>query len=106
MPIDAFAQQNCAVAQTLAFLGERWSVLILRELFLGNRRFDDIQDELGVASNVLSARLATLVDEEIVERRPYSERPERFEYRLTQKGLDLQPVLLELLAWGNKHKIG
>src|SRR4051794_34747252 len=75
MPIESFASQNCSIARTLSVLGERWTVLVLRELSLGNTRFDDIQRELGVATNILSARLATLVDEGIAERRRYSEHP-------------------------------
>jgi DNA-binding HxlR family transcriptional regulator len=105
MTIDAYASQNCAIARTLAFLGERWALLVVRELFLGRRRFDEIQRRLGVASNILSARLSTLVDEGIAERSPYSSRPDRYEYRLTEKGRELQPVLLELLAWGTRHKV-
>src|SRR5664279_1493424 len=103
MAIKAFADLNCSVARPLAFLGERWSLLVLRDLFLGRRRFEEFQESLGVASNVLSQRLATLVEEGVVERRRYSEHPERFEYRLTQKGRDLQPVLLALLAWGDRY---
>lgn len=106
MPIQAFADLNCSIARPLSFLGERWALLVLRDLFLGRRRFDEIQDSLGVASNVLSQRLATLTEEGIVERRRYSEHPERFEYRLTQKGRDLQPVLLALLAWGDRYTAG
>jgi DNA-binding HxlR family transcriptional regulator len=105
MPIEAFEKQNCAIAQTLAFLGERWTMLVLREVFLGRRRFDQMQAELGIASNVLSARLATLLDEGILERHPYSEHPQRYEYRLTEKGRELQPVLLEMMKWGNRHKV-
>ncbi len=106
MPIQAFAQKNCSIARPLSFLGERWTVLVLRDLTLGRRRFDEIQESLGIASNVLSQRLATLVDEGVAERRRYSEHPERFEYRLTQKGLDLVPVLLALLAWGDRYTAG
>jgi DNA-binding HxlR family transcriptional regulator len=106
MPIQAFADQNCSVARPLAFLGERWALLVLRDLFLGRRRFDEIQESLGVASNVLSQRLATLVEEGIVERRPYSEHPERFEYRLTEKGGDLHSVLLAMLRWGDRYTAG
>jgi DNA-binding HxlR family transcriptional regulator len=102
-PIEAFARQDCPIARPLSFLGERWTLLVLREMFLGRRRFDEIQAELGVASNVLSARLATLVDEGVVERRRYSERPERFEYRPTDKGRDLLPVMLELIRWSDTH---
>jgi DNA-binding HxlR family transcriptional regulator len=106
MPIEAFAKQNCSIARPLSILGERWTILILREISLGNRRFDEIRAELGVATNILSARLATLVDEGILERRPYSEHPERFEYRLTEKGDDLRPILLAFLRWGDKHTAG
>jgi DNA-binding HxlR family transcriptional regulator len=106
MPIEAFATQNCSIARPLSVLGERWTLLVLREIFLGNRRFDEIRAELGVATNILSARLATLVDQGIVERRLYSEHPERFEYRLTEKGRDLQPILLAFLRWGDKYTAG
>jgi DNA-binding HxlR family transcriptional regulator len=106
MPIDAFAKQNCSIARPLSILGERWTLLVLREISLGNRRFDEIQSELGVATNVLSARLATLVDEGIAEKRRYSERPARFEYRLTKKGADLQPILLAFLRWGDRYTAG
>jgi len=105
MPIEAFDSQNCAIARTLAFLGERWTMLVMREIGLGRRRFDEIQEVLGVASNVLSARLATLVDEGIVERRPYSSHPGRFEYHLTDKGRELLPVLRAMMRWGNRHKV-
>ena len=106
MTIKAFADLNCSIARPLAVLGERWALLVLRDLFLGLRRFDEIQESLGVASNVLSQRLATLVEEGIVERRRYSEHPERFEYLLTEKGRELQPVLLALLRWGDRHTAG
>jgi DNA-binding HxlR family transcriptional regulator len=106
MPIQAFAEQNCSIAKPLSFLGERWALLVLRDITLGRRRFDQIQDSLGVASNVLAQRLATLVEEGVLERRPYREHPERFEYRLTEKGLDLQPVLLALLRWGDRWTAG
>jgi len=102
MAIKAFADLNCSIARPLSFLGERWSLLVLRELFLGRRRFDEMQETLGVASNVLSQRLATLVDEGIAERHRYSEHPERFEYRLTEKGRDLFPHALMLLQWGDR----
>lgn len=103
MSIKAFTDLNCSIARPLSFLGERWALLVLRDLFLGRRRFDEIQESLGVATNVLSQRLATLVDEGIVERRRYSEHPERFEYLLTEKGRELQPVLLAMLRWGDRY---
>src|ERR1700710_684996 len=106
MAIKAFADLNCSVARPLAFLGERWSLLVLRDLFLGRRRFDEFQESLGIATNVLSARLATLAEEGIVDRRRYSEHPERFEYVLTEKGRDLQPVILALVAWGDRYTSG
>lgn len=106
MPIEAFADLNCSIARPLSVLGERWALLVIRDVFLGRRRFDEIQDSLGVASNVLSRRLATLTDEGILERRAYSERPERFEYLLTEKGRDLQPILAAFLAWGDRYTAG
>jgi DNA-binding HxlR family transcriptional regulator len=103
MPIESFATQNCSIARTLSILGERWTLLVLTELFLGRRRFDEIQAERPIASNILSQRLATLVDEGIAERHRYSEHPDRFEYRLTDKGRELLPVQLALLRWGDKY---
>jgi DNA-binding HxlR family transcriptional regulator len=93
--------QNCSIAKALERLGERWTLLVLREAFLGARRFDAFAASLGIARNVLAARLAMLVEEGILERRRYQERPERFEYRLTEKGRDLWPVLVALLQWGD-----
>jgi DNA-binding HxlR family transcriptional regulator len=95
--------QNCSIAGTLELVGERWTILILRDAFLGVRRFDDFQRSLGVARNVLQTRLARLVDAGVLERRPYQERPQRFEYRLTDKGRDLWPVLVALMEWGDRH---
>jgi DNA-binding HxlR family transcriptional regulator len=95
--------QICSIAGTLEVLGERWTLLVIRDVFNGNRRFDQIRESLGVARNVLSARLQWLVDEEILEKRPYQERPTRYEYFLTQKGLDLWPVMISLLHWGDRY---
>src|ERR1700747_1813587 len=95
--------QNCSVARALEIVGERWTLLIVRDLFLGLRRFDQLQENLGIARNVLTDRLNRLVDEGIVERVRYSERPERFEYRLTAKGRELGLVLLALMQWGDRH---
>lgn len=94
---------DCSIARTLELIGERWTLLVLRDVFLGRRRFDDIQESLGVARNVLASRLRRLTDEGILERRPYQQRPERFEYFLTEKGLDLWPVLVSLMAFGDRH---
>jgi DNA-binding HxlR family transcriptional regulator len=96
--------QICSIARSLELVGERWTILVVREVFNGNRRFSEMQRSLGVARNVLTARLQRLVDEGILERRPYSERPERYEYFLTEKGLDLWPLMIALMKWGDKHE--
>ena len=88
----------CPIAQCLGVVGERWTLLVLREAFFRVRRFDDFQRRLGIARNILADRLSTLVDAGVLERRPYQDRPVRHEYRLTQKGLDLWPVLVALQA--------
>jgi DNA-binding HxlR family transcriptional regulator len=98
-----YPTQYCPVAATLEVVGERWTLLIIRDVFLGIRRFDDLQRDLGVARNVLQARLERLVEEGILVKRPYQERPLRSEYRLTEKGTDLWPVLVALLQWGDRH---
>lgn len=98
--------QICSVAKSLEVIGERWSLLIVRDVMNGNRRFGEIQNSLGIARNVLSARLQRLVDEGILERRAYQESPPRHEYFLTQKGLDLWPALIALLHWGDKYSAG
>jgi DNA-binding HxlR family transcriptional regulator len=95
--------QNCSIARALELVGERWTMLVLRDVFLGVRRFEELQRSLGVARNVLAARLDRLVEEGILEKAPYRERPVRHEYRLTDKGLDLWPVMVELLRWGDRH---
>jgi DNA-binding HxlR family transcriptional regulator len=100
-----YPTQYCPVASTLEVIGERWTLLVIRDIFLGIRRFDDIQRDLGVARNVLQDRLEGLVEHGIVVRRQYQERPVRCEYRLTGKGGDLWPVLVSLLQWGDRHAI-
>lgn len=92
----------CPVARALAVVGDRWTVLIVRELFLGTRRFEEFQAQTGMSSHLLSIRLKRLEADGIVRRERYNERPPRFEYRLTAKGLDLYPLLLSLKAWGEK----
>jgi len=95
--------QNCSIARALEIVGERWTLLIVRDAFLGLRRFEQFQQSLGVARNVLTDRLNRLVDEGILERVRYSERPERFEYRLTRKGRELDIALVGLRQWGDRH---
>ena len=93
---------DCSVAKTLEVVGERWSLLILRDAFYGVRRFDDFQADLGVARNILTDRLKKLVERGVLERRRYEERPPRYEYKLTEKGRDLLPVVLSMMRWGNR----
>ena len=103
MPDIAAATYSCSVARTVEVVGERWTMLILREAFLGVRRFDAIQRDLGIARNILSDRLGKLVEHGVLERRRYQERPERFEYRLTDRGRDLYPIVVTLMRWGDEH---
>jgi len=98
----SFADMNCSVAQGLEQIGEWWTMLILRDALLGVRRFEDFQSRLGIARNILSARLETLVGHGIMERRPYSERHSRHEYVLTEKGRALWPVMTALRQWGDE----
>jgi DNA-binding HxlR family transcriptional regulator len=98
--------QFCSIAKSLEVIGERWSLLIVRDVMNGNRRFGEIQASLGIARNVLSARLQGLVDEDILERRAYQESPPRHEYFLTEKGLDLWPALIALMHWGDRYSAG
>jgi DNA-binding HxlR family transcriptional regulator len=99
------AEKNCAVARTWAVIGERWTMMILREVFRGARRFEEIELKLQLGRNTLAERLQALTEEGILERRPYQQGPVRYEYVLTQKGEDLYPVLLAVLRWGNKHMV-
>jgi DNA-binding HxlR family transcriptional regulator len=93
---------NCSVAQCLEVVGEWWSMLIIRDAFLGVRRFDDFQSRLGISRNILNLRLTSLVEAGVLIRVPYQERPPRYEYRLTDKGRDLWPVLTTMREWGDK----
>jgi DNA-binding HxlR family transcriptional regulator len=95
--------QTCSVASALEIVGERWTLLVLRDAFLGVRRFDDFQRSLGVARNVLQSRLERLIEAGLLERRLYQERPPRHEYRLTEKGIDLWPAIVALMQWGDRH---
>jgi DNA-binding HxlR family transcriptional regulator len=98
-----YSSQTCSIAGALEVVGERWSLLIVRNVFLGLRRFDQIQGNLQIARNVLQTRLERLVEQGVLERRLYQERPARYEYRLTEKGLDLWPTVVALMQWGDRH---
>ncbi len=97
------SDENCSLARALGVVGDRWTLLILRDAFLRVRRFDDFQQRLGIARRVLAERLSGLVADGILEKVAYQERPVRHEYRLTRKGLDLYPVVLSLVRWGDVH---
>lgn len=99
---DDVGRQVCSVARALSVVGERWTLLILRDAFLGTRRFEQFQSRLGITRHRLSERLGKLVDEGVLMRVRYSERPPRYEYRLTRKGLGLYPVLMTLGQWGDE----
>jgi DNA-binding HxlR family transcriptional regulator len=93
----------CSMARTLDVLGDTWSLLVLREMFLGAHRFDQLQQHLGIARNVLAARLRRLVTAGVLEKRLYQAHPARFEYHLTPKGLDLYPAVVALMQWGDRY---
>ncbi len=99
---NVYDNLDCSVARTLEHIGERWTFMVLRDAFYGVRRFDDFQASLGVARNILTKRLTKLVDAGIMRKERYQEHPPRYEYRLTEKGRELVPVLTSLLAWGDK----
>src|SRR3984957_16413366 len=103
MQRKSFGNMQCPIARSLERVGEWWSILILRDAFQGLTRFDQFQKSLDIAPNMLTRRLNALVESGLLERRPYSERPPRHEYVLTERGRDFRPVLLALLAWGNRQ---
>ena len=94
---------QCPIARSLESVGEWWNILIIRDAVYGLKRFDEFQKSLDIAPNMLTRRLNSLVEDGILERQRYSEKPPRYEYVLTEKGRDFRPVLAMLLAWGNKH---
>lgn len=93
----------CSIAATLALVGEKYSLLVLREVALGATRFDQLVRNIGAPRDVLTARLKRLVEAGVLEKVEYSDRPKRYEYRPTRAGLELEPVLLTLMAWGDRH---
>ena len=99
---DDIDKQTCSVARALSVVGERWTMLIMRDAFLGTRRFDQFQSNLGITRHRLSERLGKLVEHGVLVKVPYQDRPVRHEYRLTRKGLGLYPVLMSLARWGDE----
>jgi DNA-binding HxlR family transcriptional regulator len=101
-----FASMVCSIARTLDVVGDQWSPLILRDVFVGIARFEQIQQDLGISRKVLTERLNWLVEQGVLERRAYSSRPLRFEYALTVKGLELCDILLVMVRWGDRWTAG
>ncbi|MEU0463025.1 helix-turn-helix domain-containing protein [Amycolatopsis sp. NPDC006131] len=106
MKRTSFANWPCSIARTVDLLGDAWTPLVLREAFYGVRRFDDFQQSLGIARNTLTDRLRRLVEEGLLERRPYQDEPRRHEYLLTEKGRDFFGVLATLSRWGDRWLAG
>jgi DNA-binding HxlR family transcriptional regulator len=98
-----YPDQVCSIARSLEVVGERWTLLILRDAVLGMQRFEEFQRSLGIASNVLTNRLKRLCDEGVLERLPDEQRPGRPKYALTDKGRELAPALIVLMKWGDRH---
>lgn len=101
-----FSDMECSIARTLAIVGEPWSPLIIRDVWTGITRFDEIQRELGISRKVLTERLAWLVERGVLERRQYSERPPRYEYALTPMGREFTGILMAISAWGDRWTAG
>lgn len=101
-----FGEMGCSVARTLHLIGEPWSPLILRDVYVGITRFDDLQADLGIARNVLAARLEWLVEHGVLDRHIYDEAQRRYDYRLSEKGRELAPVLMAFMAWGDRWTAG
>ena len=97
-----FSEMTCSIARSLAVAGEPWSPLVLRDVWVGINRFDDIQRDLGISRKVLSERLASLIEHGVLQRVPYQDKPARYDYYTTEKGADLGFVLLAMQTWGNR----
>lgn len=102
MKRTSFEHWQCSIAQTVEVVGDWWSLLILRDVFWGLHRFDELLEDLGIARNILSDRLGNLVAKGVLEKVPYQQAPLRHEYKLTQKGRDLWPVLMMMAQWGDR----
>ena len=106
MKWEDLADQPCSIARSVAVIGDRWTLMILRDAFLGVRRFEAFQTRLGISRTIITARLKLLVEEGVLTKAPYQDRPVRHEYRLTEKGLDLYPVVMAIVHWGDRHYAG
>lgn len=99
---DEIDDSLCSLARTLGVIGDRWTLLVLREAFLGTRRYDDYQRNLAAAPHIVAARLKKLVESKVLEKRRYQDHPPRYEYRLSERGHELYPVVIALITWGEK----
>ena len=106
MKWEDLAQEPCSVARSVAVIGDRWTLMILRACFLGVRRFEAFQERLGISRTIIADRLKHLTEEGVLRRVAYQEHPVRHEYRLTDKGLDLHPVVMAIVHWGDRHYAG
>jgi DNA-binding HxlR family transcriptional regulator len=106
MTAAAAQPRACSIARTLEIVGEKWALLAVREVFLGNGRFDEMVRRTGAPRDTMAARLRTLTAAGVLERHQYSRHPDRFEYQLTAAGRDLYPVILSLMSWGDRHLAG
>ncbi len=106
MKWDALSAERCSVARTVAVIGDRWTLMVLRDCFLGVRRFEDFQARLGISRTITAERLKHLTDEGVLKKVAYQDRPPRFEYRLTDKGLDLYPLVMAIVNFGDRHYAG
>lgn len=101
--LKSFAEMDCSIAQCVEVVGDRWSMLILRDCFLGVTRFDEFQRRLGISRNILQQRLMKLVDAGVLDRMAYCDHPARYDYLLTERGEDLWPVMAAMRQWGDRH---
>jgi len=106
MKWEELAEEPCSVARSVAVIGDRWTLMILRDCFLGVRRFEAFQERLGISRTIIADRLKHLTQEGVLRRVAYQEHPTRHEYRLTDKGLDLHPVIMAVVHWGDRHYAG
>jgi DNA-binding HxlR family transcriptional regulator len=106
MKWSELSEAHCSVARSVAVIGDRWTLMLLRDSFLGVRRFEDFERRLGISRSIVADRLKHLVDEGVLRRDAYQDRPVRHEYRLTEKGLALHPVIMAIVHWGDVHYAG